>query len=101
MKNLQNTMAVTAESPKDSPRFAQRSVKKVPARWPHRRRSMAQVVESEPVTATREAASALEAFWNEHAVKTGIILFWVWYAVANWRALGRLAESVWRALVGG
>ncbi|TXH04936.1 MAG: hypothetical protein E6R07_06075 [Nevskiaceae bacterium] len=101
MKNLQNTMAVATDSPKDSPRFVQRNVKKAPARWPHRRRSMAQAVEGETAVATREATSALEAYWNEHAVKTGIVLFWVWYAAANWQALGRLAGSAWRTVVGG
>ena len=27
---------------------------------------------------------ALQTFWDEHAIKAGIVSFWLWFGVANW-----------------
>ena len=39
-------------------------------------------------------AWSVERFWNEHAVKSGMVLCWVWYGVANWQAIGRILHLV-------
>ena len=41
-----------------------------------------------------QAAAVLRRYWDEHAVKTGIVMFWVWFAAANWAALMRLPGGV-------
>lgn len=34
-----------------------------------------------------EMENMLRQFWDEHAIKTGIILFMGWFGLANWNAL--------------
>lgn len=87
MKNQHSAMAIPLESDKKAPRRMQRVTRKPAATpWPHRRRMAVQV---EPEQA---GAAGIQKFWDEHAVKTGMILFWGWFAVANWSALGRLVH---------
>ena len=92
MKKNQLATATVTEPAFEGARLSRRvSRNKVAARWPHRRRAMA-VSLIEEVVESRE--SVLERFWNEHAVKTGIVLFWAWYAVANWHVIGQLLHKV-------
>lgn len=32
-------------------------------------------------------------FWDEHAIKAGMSLFWMWFAVANWTSLGSVLSN--------
>ncbi|GEM_PF-5787453 len=93
MKKFQSAAVLTVEP---GSRFSKRpSRKPVAVRWPHRRRAMALAITPDVVEdKDPEAQSSLERFWNEHAVKSGIVLFWAWYGVANWQAIGQLLHLV-------
>lgn len=39
-------------------------------------------------------AEAVARHWNEHAIKTGIVMFWLWFAVANWKSFQLLLQAV-------
>lgn len=54
----------------------------------HRRREATRRQAAEPVALN----TVLLNYWNEHAVKTGIVLFWGWFTLANWDAFVRLAN---------
>ena len=40
------------------------------------------------------AAHPLRRYWDEHAVKTGIGAFWLWFAAANWQGLQEATVSL-------
>ena len=92
MKKNQHATAFAVEPAHEGLRYSGRMSTRKPAapRWPHRRRAMAVAINEETVAGTE---SRIERFWNEHAVKSGIVLFWAWYAVANWHAIGRLVHA--------
>lgn len=46
-----------------------------------------------PLAAEVTAASALTAFLDEHAVKAGMVMFYVWFVVANWSRLMDVGKS--------
>ena len=58
----------------------------------YRRRAMAVPMED------LSTEARLLRFWNEHAVKTGMIVFYAWFVAANWSKLGGVASSAWQAL---
>lgn len=98
MKKFQSAAVLTVEPGSQfSKRIFSQRVSRKPAavRWPHRRRAMALAIPQD-VGEDKDPGgqSALERFWNEHAVKSGIVLFWAWYGVANWHAIGQLLHLV-------
>lgn len=50
--------------------------------------------------AAAESANPALQFWNEHAVKTGIIGFWLWFGVANWHGLQTVSAELLQRLLG-
>lgn len=52
--------------------------------YAHRRRAQRAAVAAAPAVARQ--ATLLE-FWNAHAIKTGMALFWTWFGIANWSSL--------------
>src|SRR6185312_8169824 len=88
MKTNQLAKGPALETAYEGQRLSRRISRKPAAmRWPHRRRAMAVAISDETAADTE---SGLQLFLNEHAVKSGIVLFWAWYGVANWHAIGRL-----------
>lgn len=92
MEKFKSAKVLTIEPGYEGLRYTTRGSRKPAAvRWPHRRRTMAMAIGNE--IAAEEADKAwpgLEQFWNKHAVKSGIVLFWAWYGLANWQAIGQI-----------
>jgi hypothetical protein len=53
----------------------------------HRRRMAREIAAPAP--------TALRMFWDEHAVKTGMVVFYAWFAVANWSHVQSLLAKAW------
>jgi hypothetical protein len=49
-------------------------------------------------TPGEKTSQLLLDYWNEHAVKTGLAAFAVWFAAVNWAGLRGLPEQVLAAL---
>ena len=92
MEKFKSAAVLTIEPGRQGMRFSKRaSVKPAAVRWPHRRRTMAMAVGNEVAADTADNAwPGPEQFWNRHAVKSGIVLFWAWYGLANWHAIGQI-----------
>ncbi|PTU30801.1 hypothetical protein [Stenotrophobium rhamnosiphilum] len=96
MEKFKSAKVLTVEPSYEAMRFSKRVSKKPAAvRWPHRRRAMALAIHDD---VAEDMASGVwpgfEQFWNEHAVKSGIVLFWAWYGIANWHAIGQILHIV-------
>ncbi|MES2488478.1 MAG: hypothetical protein V4607_01715 [Pseudomonadota bacterium] len=96
MEKFKSVTVLTVEPSYEGARFSQRASRRPTAvRWPHRRRTMAMAIGNEVAAdAADNAWAGLEQFWNEHAVKSGIVLFWAWYGIANWQAIGQILHLV-------
>ena len=46
------------------------------------------------------ATTALNDFLGEHAVKTGMLVFYAWFVLANWTRLMQLPASLFSYVVG-
>lgn len=42
---------------------------------------------------------ALRQYWDEHAVKTGIGFFWLWFAAANWQGLQQATAQLFSVVM--
>lgn len=42
--------------------------------------------------------SPLQRFWDEHAVKSGMVVFYAWFTVVNWHGLQHAASSALQVL---
>lgn len=95
MKKFQSAAVLTIEPGYPAKRPFARASSKPVARWPHHRRAMALAIpENMAEDKTPGAWPAVERFWNEHAVKSGMVLFWAWYGIANWQAIGQILHLV-------
>lgn len=94
MKKFQSAAVLTVEPGSKGSRLFTRASRKPDVRWPHRRRAMALAIPADLAEDKTPGAWSVERFWNEHAVKSGMVLFWVWYGVANWQAIGRILHLV-------
>ncbi len=95
MKKFQSAAVLTVEPGFAGTRLSMRVSRKAATRWPHRRRAMALAIDENMVEdRAQDLRPSLERFWNEHAVKSGMVLFWAWYGVANWQAIGRILHLV-------
>jgi hypothetical protein len=94
MKKFQSAAVLTVEPGSQGSRLFTRASRKPAVRWPHRRRAMALAIPVELAEDKTPGAWSVERFWNEHAVKAGMVLFWAWFGVANWQAIGQILHLV-------
>lgn len=96
MKKFQSAAVLTVEPGSQGARLFRRVSRKPAAvRWPHRRRAMALAIPEELAEDRSSGVwPTVERFWNEHAVKSGMVVFWAWYGIANWQAIGQLLHLV-------
>lgn len=96
MEKFKSAAVLTIEPGYEGLRFSRRNFRKPAAvRWPHRRRAMAVAIADDVADDQVSGVwSGVEQFWNQHAVKSGMALFWAWYVVANWHAIGRILHLV-------
>lgn len=65
---------------------------------PYARRRRTAAKSSTRMQIPQDAGTALRQYWDEHALKTGIGMFWVWFAAANWQNLQQVSATLWSAL---
>ena len=96
MEKFKSAAVLTIEPGYEGLRYTKRVSRKAAAvRWPHRRRTMAMAINNEATDDTASGVwSEVAQFWNEHAVKSGMVLFWAWYGLANWHAIGQILHLV-------
>lgn len=95
MKKFQSAAVLTVEPSLAGTRLSMRAARKPVGRWPHRRRAMAlAITENMAEDKAQDSESVMARFWNEHAVKSGMVLFWAWYGIANWHAIGQILHLI-------
>jgi hypothetical protein len=95
MKKFQSAAVLTVEPGFAGTRLSMRAARKPASRWPHRRRAMALAIDEKLAEDKAQGGeSGLARFWNEHAVKSGMVLFWGWYGIVNWHAIGQILHLV-------
>lgn len=96
MKKPQSAAVRKVEPSLEAQRYSMR-VSRQPAvvRWPHRRRAMAVAIVDEVAgDSAADIWPGVMQFWSQHAVKSGIVMFWACYGIANWQAIGRVLNLV-------
>ena len=93
MKNAEAAPAPRADSEKEFRTRAMARPRSTARSYPHRRRSAARVPGTMAVAMAGDEASALRRYWDEHAIKTGMAVFWGWFLLANWSNLAQVAQE--------
>ena len=91
MKNAEPVPAPRADSEKEFRTRAMARPRTTARNYPHRRRSAARMPGTMAVTG--DEAGLLRRYWDEHAIKAGMAVFWGWFLLANWSNLAQVAQE--------
>lgn len=70
------------------------------ATYVHRRRRAGTIRMDAGTAAIAPPVSLARQFWDDHAIKAGMGVFWAWFVIANWSNLQQVGSEWARAILG-